>query len=199
MAHSFYTEFALSPDEKNRLLDIARQSINIGFQTGSALVIDTDQLTGNLSATLASFVTLTQFGELRGCMGNLQASEALSQSVANTAFNAAFRDPRFDQFSEREWPETDLEISVLSPLEPIQAINRHELLGQLKPQIDGLMLEDKLHRSTFLPKVWEKLEDPDQFLDQLMLKAGLPPGHWSETLAFKRYQTITFDSKNRGS
>ncbi len=196
MAPSFSTEFTLLTEEKKRLVDIARQSIDSGFHTGKAFVVGIDQLVGKLSTTLASFVTLTQSGELRGCIGSLQASEPLAQSVANSAYNAAFRDPRFDRLSELEWPDTELEISVLSPMEPIQADDRHALLQQLRPLVDGLMLEDKGHRSTFLPKVWENLVKPDQFLEELLLKAGLSANHWSSTIQFKRYQTITFDSKS---
>ncbi len=196
MAPSFSTEFTLLTEEKKRLVDIARQSIDSGFHTGKAFVVGIDQLVGKLSTTLASFVTLTQSGELRGCIGSLQASEPLAQSVANSAYNAAFRDPRFDRLSELEWPDTELEISVLSPMELIQADDRHALLQQLRPLVDGLMLEDKGHRSTFLPKVWENLVKPDQFLEELLLKAGLSANHWSSTIQFKRYQTITFDSKS---
>ena len=85
-----------------------------------------------------------------------------------------------------------IEISVLSALQEIQPADRESLLAQLRPGQDGLLLEDGRHRSTFLPKVWEQLPDPEQFLQQLLLKAGLPPDHWSDNLRFQHYSTLSF-------
>lgn len=191
MAHSSYID--ISPEEKQQLLDIARRSIRSGLDTGKALTIDHTEFNGNLTAAFGTFVTLKQQGELRGCMGCLQTSDTLVQSVANSAFNAAFRDPRFPKLSENEIPQTELEISVLSEMEPMPAKNREDLLNQLKPGIDGLLLEDGPYRSTFLPKVWDDLKRPDEFLEHLLAKAGLAPDYWSETLCFSRYHTISFE------
>jgi len=66
------------------------------------------------------------------------------------------------------------------------------LLAELRPGIDGLLLEDGRHRSTFLPKVWEQLPEAREFLGQLLAKAGLPADHWSPSLRVHRYRALTF-------
>ncbi len=182
----------ITDEEKHQLLEIARQSINSGLQGAGALNIDVGQLNGVAARKLASFVTLTQNTELRGCMGSLQATETLAQSVGNMAYNAAFRDPRFPSLSDEELDRTDIEISILSPMEPFTVSSREDLLNQLKPNIDGLLLEDGRHRATFLPQVWEKVNSRDIFLQHLLAKAGLPSDHWSESIRFSRYQTLSF-------
>ncbi|MCP4188514.1 MAG: AmmeMemoRadiSam system protein A [Gammaproteobacteria bacterium] len=190
MAHSSCIE--LDDDEKKQLLDIARRSIESGVNGGLALKIDRNQIDKKLTIESASFVTLTQNDQLRGCMGNLQASEALAQSVANTAYNAAFRDPRFPSLTADELNQTSIDISILSPMEPMSVSSRADLLTQLQAGNDGLMIEDGLRRSTFLPKVWESLQDPEEFISHLMIKAGLPADHWSDTIQVYRYHTLSF-------
>jgi len=193
MAHSSCIE--LSAEEKQQLLDIARQSIRSGLDYGHASTPDETQFSGNLLASFGTFVTLKQLGELRGCMGCLQSTDALVKSVANSAFNAAFRDPRFARLQAEEVGQTRLDISVLSQMEPMTVENREDLFNQLKPGADGLLLEDSGYRSTFLPKVWDDLKSPQAFLEHLLLKAGLTPEHWSKTLRFSRYHAVNFDGK----
>ena len=190
MALSFCID--ITPEEKRQLLEIAQQSIDSGLNGAEVPRVDSSQLGGNLNNKLASFVTLTQDNELRGCMGSLQATEALAQSVANTAYNAAFRDPRFPNLTAAELPITDIEISILSPMEPFPVASREDLLNQLEPNVDGLLLEDGHHRATFLPQVWDKTGRPEEFLRHLLAKAGLPADHWSERIRFSRYQTLSF-------
>ena len=197
MALSSYIE--LSADEQQQLLNIARQSIRSGLGSGTRLTIDNTKFGGNLAATFGTFVTLKQQGELRGCMGCLQTSDKLVQSVANSAYNAAFKDPRFPNFIASEIPQTQLEISVLSVMEPMSVSSRDDLFNQLKPGIDGLLLQDGRYRSTFLPKVWEDLKRPEIFLEHLLAKAGLASDHWSETLSFSRYHTVSFEGALRGT
>jgi len=182
----------LSDSEQTRLLDIARQSLSSGLATGRALQFEISQLEDSLQIDAAVFITLTRSGELRGCVGSLQAVEPLAQAVATSAFNAAFRDRRFGPLGVDELDAIRIEISVLSEMEPIEADSRQALLDSLQPGVDGLLLEDQGYRSTFLPKVWEKITSPAEFLQQLMLKAGLGAGHWSGTLRFHRYHTFTF-------
>jgi len=182
----------LSDIEQMRLLDIARQSLSSGLATGRALQLDIDQLEDSLEIKAAVFITLTRSGELRGCVGSLQAVEPLAQAVATSAFNAAFSDRRFGPLGTDELDDIRIEISVLSEMEPIMVDSRQALLDSLQPGVDGLLLEDQGYRSTFLPKVWEKIASPNEFLEQLMLKAGLGAGHWSGTLRFHRYHTFTF-------
>lgn len=190
MAPSFCID--LSDTERGQLLEIARQSIESGLAVGSTLQLEIDKLAGKLSIQLGAFVTLTQSGQLRGCIGSLESSDPLAQSVANAAFNAAFHDSRFAPLAADEIEYILVEISVLSALVPVAAANRSELLDRLCAGEDGLVLEDGSHRSTFLPKVWEMIADPEEFLNHLLAKAGLPDDHWSETIRFKRYQALNF-------
>jgi AmmeMemoRadiSam system protein A len=182
----------LSADEQVRLLEMARQSILDGLEAGRALQLDLARLSDNLLIKSAVFITLMRSGELRGCIGSLQPVEPLAQAVANSAFNAAFHDRRFSKMQAAEVDKLKIEISVLSEMEVIEVDSRQALLSQLQPGVDGLLLEDQGHRSTFLPKVWEKIPSPEMFVDQLMLKAGLPAGHWSQTIRLQRYHTLTF-------
>jgi len=193
MAPSFCIK--LSETEKLRLLEIARQSIESGLSGGELLRLDSQQLDGTLLAQLGVFVTLTRLEELRGCMGALESSNPLAHTVVSCAFNAAFRDPRFPRLSTSEMADTRIEISVLSQMEPLAVTDRTNLLDQLRPHVDGLLLEDGRYRSTFLPGVWEKISDPDEFLQQLLLKAGLSSDYWSETIRFQRYYTISFSEQ----
>ncbi len=181
-----------SDNEQLSLLDIARRSIQNGFASGNALQIDDKQLGEKLGIKSAVFITLTRFGKLRGCVGSLEPTEPLAQAIANSAFNAAFKDKRFEALQVAELEALQIEISVLSDMEALSVDSRQALLEALQPGIDGLLLEDQGCRSTFLPKVWEKIESPAIFLEQLMQKAGLPETHWSNTIRLHRYQTTSF-------
>jgi AmmeMemoRadiSam system protein A len=136
----------------------------------------------------AAFVTLDIRGRLRGCVGSLSASAPLVQDVARNAFAAAFQDYRFSPLTGEELPQLGLHISLLTPPLPFEVNTRDELIRTLRPGVDGLLLEDPPFRSTFLPQVWESLPDPEDFLSELFLKAGLPPDHWSPSLRFRRYR-----------
>ena len=182
----------LNADEQRRLLVIARRAIDSGVEVGGELRLDPDQLEGKLAVPSAVFVTLTDAGQLRGCVGSLQADTPLAQAVAHAAFNAALRDRRFPPLRVDEVARVRIEVSVLSPRQPIVAENRNDLLDALEPGVDGLLLEDRGHRATFLPKVWEKIPVPGEFLGQLLHKAGLPTDHWSDSLRCERYRTLTF-------
>ncbi|MGD8348266.1 MAG: AmmeMemoRadiSam system protein A [Gammaproteobacteria bacterium] len=182
----------LDAGRQSRLLAIARQSIESGFEIRSAPGIDLAGDDDGLRYPAAAFVTLTQAGALRGCVGSLEARQALVQAVADAAFSAAFRDRRFQPLAASELEATRIEISVLSATEPVAAGSRQALLEQLRPGIDGLIVEDRGRRATFLPKVWEHLPSAEAFLDELMLKAGLDAGHWSQSLRLQRYSTQTF-------
>ena len=182
----------LDQGERERLLETARRSLVHGLETGRALSVDLAEVSEKLAIPAAVFVTLMRDGELRGCIGSLQASAPLAQAVADAAFNAAFRDPRFPGLGADEIDAVRIEISVLSEMQPVEAASRALLLETLRPGIDGLLLEDRGYRSTFLPKVWEKIASPGEFLEHLCLKAGLGASHWSDTIRFHRYQALSF-------
>ncbi|WP_201211453.1 AmmeMemoRadiSam system protein A [Rhodocyclus purpureus] len=135
----------------------------------------------------ASFVTLTQAGELRGCIGSLQAWRPLADDVRENAVAAAFHDPRFAPLTAAELPQTRVEVSLLGPSEPIRFRDEADALAQLRPGIDGVILDCAGRRATFLPQVWEQLPAAADFLAHLKRKAGLPAGWWSDELRLARY------------
>jgi len=140
-----------------------------------------------LAALGASFVTLTQNGQLRGCIGSLQAQRPLANDVAENAFAAAFRDQRFPPLSEQELSRTRVEVSLLTAAEPFPVRSEEDALTRLRPGIDGLILSYGRRRATFLPQVWESLPEPRQFIAQLKLKAGLAADFWDPELTLARY------------
>ena len=174
------------------LLAVAAQSIEHGLNQGHPLEPDPHDYPAALQAERATFVTLEIQGVLRGCVGVLEAARPLVLDVARNAFAAAFEDPRFPPLTRAELSRLDIHLSVLSPSEPMHLRSESALLGQIRPGIDGLILEDQGRRGTFLPSVWEQLPDPADFFEQLRHKAGLPSRYWSETLAVSRYTTESF-------
>ncbi|MBN8436916.1 MAG: AmmeMemoRadiSam system protein A [Candidatus Accumulibacter sp.] len=135
----------------------------------------------------ATFVTLTQRGQLRGCIGSLEAQRPLAIDVAENAIAAAFRDPRFPPLEEDELSCTRVEVSLLTPAEPFPVASEADALSRLRPGIDGLILSYGRRRATFLPQVWESLPEARQFVAQLKLKAGLPADFWHAQIALARY------------
>jgi hypothetical protein len=140
----------------------------------------------------ATFVTLTQNGALRGCIGSLQAHRALDQDVRANAVAAAFSDPRFPPLTLAELPRTRVEVSLLTAPQPMTFSDEADALHQLRPNVDGIIFiageGGKLGRSTFLPQVWEQLPDPHTFMAHLKQKAGLPADYWSSDVQLQRYE-----------
>jgi uncharacterized protein len=182
----------LTEAERTTLLEIARHSIGYGLQYGEPAPVTASDYSPSLQVNKASFVTLQIGDRLRGCIGTLQAYRPLVEDVANNAFAAAFHDPRFPRLTTEEYERLNYHISILSTPEPIRFEDEQDLLAQLQPGVDGLVLEDGRHRGTFLPQVWESLPDPKQFLAHLKQKAGLPPNYWSNTLKLERYTVEEF-------
>jgi AmmeMemoRadiSam system protein A len=135
----------------------------------------------------ASFVTLTQHGELRGCIGSLQAQRPLLHDVKINAMSAALRDPRFAPLRADELDFTEIEVSLLSAAQPLLFTDEADALSQMRPGVDGLIFEYGSYRSTFLPQVWEQLPQPRQFLAHLKRKAGLPDAFWAAEVRLARY------------
>lgn len=144
----------------------------------------------------ASFVTLTRRGELRGCVGTLEAHRPLGVDVRENAVAAAFRDPRFMPLSRDEFDAIRVEVSLLSVAEPLPAAHEADALAALRPHVDGLVFEYRHFRSTFLPQVWEQLPDPADFLAQLKRKAGLPADFWAEEVRLSRYTVNKWKERN---
>ena len=166
------------------LLPIARAAI------ASALDIyehNADESAPWLSEHGASFVTLTRNGELRGCIGSLQAHRPLLEDVRENAVAAALYDPRFPSLRAVELEDITIEVSVLSQAHAMAFVDETDALAQLRPGIDGLIFEYRHFRSTFLPQVWEQLPQPREFMAHLKHKAGLHPDFWNGEVKLSRY------------
>lgn len=177
----------LSPEQNACLLETAKASIQHGLQYGQALVPPLEDYDEALREPRASFVTLQIGGQLRGCIGSLVAHRPLIADIAANAFAAAFSDPRFPPLRSDEFEQLEIHLSLLSPSSPMQFSSEQDLANQLRPGVDGLILSDRGRRGTFLPSVWASLPTPEQFLQHLKLKAGLPANHWSDSLQVERY------------
>lgn len=179
---------SLTEANQQRLLELARNSIRQGLQTGRPIKIDLDDYPAELTKLCATFVTLEKNHQLRGCIGMLEAVRPLAEDIAENAFSAAFKDPRFPPLDAYELDDLEIHLSLLTPAEPVSFSSERDLLAQLRPGIDGLILEEGRRRGTFLPSVWESLPEPEQFLRHLKQKAGLPSDYWSENIRIYRYQ-----------
>ena len=168
------------------LLPIARAAISRALHVPHAA----DETPSWLAEHGACFVTLTQDGELRGCIGSLQAHRSLLDDVKGNAVSAALHDPRFTPLTIEELDITTVEVSLLSTSQEMLVRDEADALAQLRPNIDGIIFEYGRYRSTFLPQVWEQLTQPRQFMAHLRRKAGLSDDFWAEGVKLSRY-TVT--------
>jgi len=176
-----------SPQERKILLRVARDAIAYGLRNHTRMQVELNKHADHLQKQKACFVTLQINRQLRGCIGSLIAHQPLIVDVAHNAYAAAFNDPRFPALTAAEFEQISIHISVLSTPEPMYFISENDLLRQIQPGVDGLILSDGEYRGTFLPSVWESLPDPKQFLMHLKMKAGLTSDYWSDTLKVERY------------
>jgi AmmeMemoRadiSam system protein A len=184
---------SLNDSQKKALTDLAHYSLDFSAKhAGKKPDISLRDFPDALTAPGACFVTLEKSGELRGCIGSLEARDPLVYDVVNNTVGAAFSDPRFAPVQLSELQDITISLSVLSPPEAMNVKDEADLLQQLHENVDGLILEDGYHRATFLPSVWRQLPDKQQFLQQLKLKAGLSKQHWSPNIKFWRYSTEYF-------
>ena len=176
--------------QRQRLLDIARASIRHGLDKGSPMEVDAGAEEPTLREERATFVTLERRGQLRGCIGTLDARYPVAVDVALRAYESAFEDPRFPPLEESEWEDLHIHISVLTPPVEIPGLsNEADLLAALRPGIDGLVLSDGRRRATFLPSVWEDLSDPVEFVAHLKAKGGWRAGEWPKGMKALRYES----------
>jgi len=185
----------LCNSDRQALLNLARESIQFGLTHGQPSTVKEQNYSTALRRPRASFVTLHKHGELRGCIGSLEAYQMLVNDIASNAFNAAFRDPRFPPLQAEELDQLHIHIEILTRPEPIQFNSEQDLLKQLQPGKDGLILSEGTHRGTFLPTVWESLPKAEQFLFHLKNKAGLPGDYWSDSIKIERYHTESFEEE----
>lgn len=182
---------ALDAAARARLIAAARAAIGDGVAGREPLPPRLDDHPPVLRAPGATFVTLDHGGTLRGCVGTLEACRPLVVDAAWNAYAAAFRDPRFPALTCAELERIDVCVSILSPPEPLRFRSEEELLEQLRPGVDGLILSEGERQGTFLPAVWTSVTDRRAFLLHLKLKAGLPADYWSDTIKVSRYTTFS--------
>ncbi|HET9579070.1 MAG TPA: AmmeMemoRadiSam system protein A [Usitatibacter sp.] len=184
------------PDSAHPLAGTSRGPVLLGIAR-EAIVREEDFRFGPwqhewLREVGASFVTLKLEGDLRGCIGTVDAHRILGDDVAHNARAAAYRDPRFPPVSHCERELLQIEVSVLSAREPIAVASEADAVSKLRPGIDGVYLEFQQARSTFLPQVWESVADPLEFLSELRRKAGLPARFWHPSMRLSRYTVEKF-------
>ena len=192
--NDFFEPALLNKELQQTLIDVARQSILSGLENNKRISISTDLYPEELQQQRATFVTLNINQQLRGCIGCLSAYRSLVEDISSNAYAAAFEDPRFPAVSFNEYPLLNYHISILSPSNIMLFDSEEDLLSQLQPNIDGLILTEGNLRGTFLPSVWEQLNDKKQFLNHLKQKAGLASDYWSDSIQISRYTVESFKS-----
>ena len=189
-----YAESArLSDNDRARLLDAARASLAFGVENGQPMPASLDAgLSPALRAMRASFITLRVAGQLRGCCGTITAQEPLLLNVVANAYKSGFEDPRFSPVTAEELAQADLSISILSNPRLVRFTDEADLLRQVRPDRDGLILQDGDRRGLFLPSVWERYPSAAQFVEQLKRKADPATHHWSGSLRASRFTAESF-------
>lgn len=140
------------------------------------------------------FVTLTKGGSLRGCIGYIEGVKPLYQAAIDMAGNAALNDRRFPRVSPDELDDIKVEVSVLTRPESLTYTDPENLLGQLVPLRDGIILKKGHHQAVFLPQVWKQLPDKVEFLQHLSRKAGLGSDEWRDA-EYHRYRAVHFQEE----
>jgi AmmeMemoRadiSam system protein A len=181
-----------TPEQGRLLIALARQAIASEFDETNMELPHPLPHPDWLDQPGAVFVTLTQHGQLRGCIGSLEAHRSLIADLQSNARAAAFKDPRFPPLQREEFAGTQVEVSLLSPAEPMHFTDQADALARLRPGIDGVILEHGWQRATFLPQVWEQLPQPREFIAHLKRKAGLAADFWADDLRLSRYQVEKF-------
>ncbi len=185
----------LIQENQAALLQVADASIEYGLCYHQPLPVAPADYPAPLQMPRAVFVTLTLHSTLRGCVGTLDSGQPLVVNTAKYAYAAAFSDTRFSPLTRDEYSGLNIHISLLSALETLPCSSENDLLAKIRPGLDGLLLEEGGYRGTLLPSVWQDIPEPREFLRRLKMKAGLPPGYWSQQLQVRRYtaQSIPAD------
>lgn len=185
----------LTAEQGKGLLQLARQTIAERLGTGQK---DQSVQDSALDVEYGTFVTLKIEGRLRGCIGNLLPDGSVLEGVQRNAVNAAFHDPRFAPLTAAEFENIEIDISVLSQPQKLQYKDGADLIAQLQPGVDGVILTLGGARATFLPQVWDQLPRPELFLGHLCQKAGLPDAAWRDSHPeIEIYQVQCFEEEQR--
>lgn len=195
-AHRVPETSGLEPARGERLVGVARDAIAhaLGVGEGARPPGPGEAWLGELGA---SFVTLHEGERLQGCIGTLEPHASLFDDVRHNAVSAALRDPRGRALAGRDVPGLSIEVSLLSPLEPMAARTEAEALAELRPGEDGVVLTCPGHRATYLPSVWATLKEPREFLRELRRKARLPADFWSDEVRLSRYRVTKWSEGPR--
>ena len=187
---ALYEAERMSEEHKRTLKNLACKSIEHGLQLGKPLALNEENYPAILRKKAACFVTLKIADQLRGCIGSLEAQQALACAVVDSAFKAAFKDPRFKALTEEEFKKVSVSISILSPQKQVSFDNEDHLLQLLENDVHGLTIARGTRRATFLPSVWNNLPDKQQFLLQLKRKAGIGDSEAIEQAWFYTAESI---------
>jgi hypothetical protein len=192
---------AYSPEDRQFLLKLARQTIEARVKGQPAPNVDAGTLDAKFRERRGCFVTLTQNGRLRGCIGDIFPERPLHQAVIQRAISAAFNDPRFQPVAANEVDKLEIEISVLTVPQPLAFSSPEDLVKKLRPHVDGVLLQIGAAGATYLPQVWEHFADPAEFLSELSVKAGCSRNAWrGRDVRVLTYQAEAFheDAKEKG-
>ncbi len=182
----------LATADRVRLLTLAVAVVRSGIERRPVVNGATAGESRALHGLGASFVTLERDDDLLGCIGTIEPVRPLFEDVMQNAYRSAFADPRLPSVTTADYRAMVVKVSVLSPLEPVEAADRAALVAALRPGIDGLVIDDGTHRATFLPSVWARVPTADEFVDLLWRKAQLSTGRWRRGLRAWRYTTDEF-------
>lgn len=172
----------LTSEEQQILLRLAREAMERGVKGEELLPLELSSLPASLREEGCSFITLTLRGQLRGCIGSLDAYQSLAEDVREHAIAAALKDPRFPPVREDEVSGIQIEVSRLTRAVLLEYQDANDLLSKLRPHVDGVILRAvPSRRATFLPQVWEKIPDCAEFLNNLCYKMGVEPDAWRHT------------------
>lgn len=178
--------------EQNLLLDVAEKSLYHGLRTNRPVDVRHEEYCGRLLDPAATFVTLRTGTQLRGCMGSLRVFAALVRDVAQNAYSAGFRDPRFPPLQDQEFLDLSISISVLSEPQAVVVDSEARLIERMQNERGGWILRYRSQRGLLLPSVWETISEPVEFLTALKRKAKLDPEFWSTEFAIEQFTTQHF-------
>ena len=190
---------AMLQQEGARIFRAAAQSVGYAVKNGKPPKVDISSFPSVLQETRATFITLNKSGQLRGCIGTIQAHQPLIADVVENAYKAAMKDPRFPPVQEDELSDIELSISLLSPFTEMSFTDEADFMRKVRPKIDGLIIADQGKRSVFLPQVWEGIPDTATFVSRLKQKAGLAADHWSDSFQAWRFTAISLKAASKAN
>jgi uncharacterized protein len=178
----------LTLEEQKILLRLAREAMERGVKGEALPSLDQSSLSLALREAGSSFITITLHGQLRGCIGSLNPYQSLAEDVREHAIAAALNDPRFPAVREDELNGIQIEVSRLTRPILLEYKDSDDLLSKLHPYVDGVILRDAFRRATFLPQVWKKIPEPEEFLNNLCYKMGVKHDLWRS----KHFEVLTY-------